>query len=55
MIELPKEELLEATGGTDISATLLSTLVRGAELSFELGQVFGTAIRRLLSGSCCKI
>ncbi len=55
MVELSKGELLDIMGGTNISASLLSTLVRGAELSFELGQAFGTAVRRLLSGSCCKI
>lgn len=55
MQELSKTELLDIIGGATLSATLISALVRGAELSFETGQCLGGAIRRLLEGKYCRI
>lgn len=55
MKELSKEELLCADGGLDLTATMLSAIVRGAELSFEVGQSLGGALRRLLTGKYCAI
>ena len=55
MQELSEQEMLKIIGGASISATLISSLARGAELSFEVGQCLGSAIRRLLSGKMCAI
>ncbi len=55
MEELTKDELLDAIGGGVLTATLLSTLIKGATLSFELGQTLGSTIRRLLSSNFCEI
>ena len=48
MRELNKEELLDTVGGFDLSATMLSTLIRGANTAFEVGKALGSALKRLL-------
>ena len=58
MRELNKEELISASGGSVgslINSTILSTLVKGATLFYEVGQSFGSAIRRIFSGNICKL
>ena len=46
-----KEELLNITGG--VSASYITALVRGINSLLELGRSFGTALRRLFSGTIC--
>lgn len=56
MKELNKEELIEAEGGSVASVlngTILSTLVKGATLFFDVGKSFGSAIRRIFTGNIC--
>lgn len=56
MKELNKEELLKADGGSVesiLNGTILSTLVKGATLFFDVGKSFGSAIRRIFTGNTC--
>lgn len=55
MQELTKKEMLEIVGGINITATLIATLIKGAELSFEIGQTLGGTLRRLITSETCKI
>lgn len=48
MQELSKEELLETTGGSILTTTLLSTLIRGANTSYEVGRALGSSLKRML-------
>ncbi len=49
------QELKEIKGGTtNITASLLNQVVRGATLLLELGRSLGSAIRRLRSGKLCS-
>ena len=48
------EELFNIVGGS-ISASMINYLVRGIEAIFELGQSFGTAIRRAKENKRCPL
>jgi replicative DNA helicase len=48
MEELNKEELLDTVGGSQLTATLLSTLIRGANTSYEVGRALGSSLKRML-------
>ena len=48
MKQMSKEELLDTVGGTNLTTTLLSTLIRGANTAFEVGKALGGALKRLL-------
>lgn len=50
------EELLKVVGGTLTSnATFINATARLIERLFELGQVVGSVIRRLLNKNVCKL
>ena len=49
---MTKEELRKINGGA-ISATLITSIVRGINSLLDLGRSFGTAIRRITSGTKC--
>ena len=51
---LKDEELFNIVGGS-ISASMINYLVRGIEAIFELGQSFGTAIRRAKENKICPL
>lgn len=53
MEELTNKELNNIIGGSIISATLINSVVRGAELLLELGRSFGTSVRRFFSKNYC--
>ena len=46
--------LISITGG-GISGTLLNAISNGIKTIYEIGQRFGTAIRRIRARSLCKI
>ena len=46
--------LINITGG-GISGTLLNAISNGVKTLYEIGQKFGTAIRRIRARSLCKI
>ena len=49
---MSKEELLEIKAGT-ITATYITSLVRGINSLLDLGRSLGTAIRRAFTGLSC--
>ena len=51
---LTNKELMEVNGG-GISAALISATARLVSTVYEIGRAFGSAIRRLSSGSVCKL
>ena len=51
MQELNKLEMMEIDGGIEITSALIAALVKTAEISFELGQSVGSALRATL-GRC---
>lgn len=51
---LKEEELFNIVGGS-ISVSMINYLVRGIEAIFELGQSFGTAIRRAKENKICPL
>lgn len=52
MRELTQNEMNSIIGGA-LSGTLISGIVKGAQLILELGRSFGSAIRRFLFGNYC--
>ena len=42
-------------GGLSINASVLNALARGITTILELGRSLGTALKRSISGSMCKI
>ena len=55
MKELRKEELLDVVGGATISATLINAVTRAVTTIIDLGKTLGSAIRRAISGTVCKV
>lgn len=53
MKTLSNEELKLVNGGT-ISGTLISSIVRGATLLFDLGRTLGSAFVRIINRSLCR-
>ena len=51
-MQIGKNELLNISGGA-ISASYITAIVRGINSLLDLGRSFGTAIRRILSGTIC--
>jgi hypothetical protein len=51
--KLEKEEMLNIVGGGTLSASLITSIVRGVNALFEIGQSIGTSIRRIYSGKIC--
>lgn len=51
-MQIGKQELLSINGGA-ISASFITSIVRGINSLLDLGRSFGTAIRRIFSGTIC--
>lgn len=51
---LTKEELQNITGGGDITASMLTSIVRLGTFLLDFGRAIGSAIRRSSSGSQCS-
>jgi len=55
MSKLNRKEMLVVNGGASINGTWINSFVRCVTIFFEIGQSLGTAIRRKMSGSICKV
>ncbi len=55
MRTLEDEELKSIQGGTDISASFITAIVRGVNAFLDIGRSLGTVIRRLASGNVCSV
>lgn len=53
MKKLDNKELYNVVGGVKFSASLLSSIIKGANFVLELGRYVGTAIRRMRTGRLC--
>lgn len=51
-MELTNKELNSIVGGA-LSGAVISSLIRGASLVFEIGKSFGSALRRMMKGNYC--
>ncbi len=51
-MELSKKELNEIVGGA-VSGAILSSVIKGVNLLFEIGRSFGSSIRRLVTKKYC--
>ena len=51
-MELNKEQLTKVVGG--VSGAVLSTIVRGFKLAFDMGRHLGSSIRRFFTRNYCK-
>ncbi len=51
-MELNTEELNEIVGGS-VSGAILSSVIKGVNLLFEIGRSFGSSIRRLVTKKYC--
>ena len=54
MKKLNQEELLQISGGLNITASLINSIARIGNTLLELGRSIGTAIIRLYKGKACK-
>lgn len=52
MSQVSNQELLKINGGA-ISASYITSIVRGINSLIDLGRSLGTAIRRIFSGNLC--
>lgn len=50
-MELNKEQLAKVVGG--VSGAVLSTIVRGFKLAFDMGRHLGSSIRRFFTRNYC--
>ena len=50
---MSNEELMLVKGG-GLTGTILNALSRAVTTIFELGQAFGSSLRRAISGKSCK-
>lgn len=55
MIELENKELLNVNGGWSINASFLNAMSRAITLVINMGRSLGSAIRRTMNGSLCKV
>lgn len=55
MKKLNKQQLSDITGGVNISGTLINAFVKGINTFLDLGRSIGTAIRRVKTGTVCKV
>lgn len=53
MKKIEDKELYKIVGGVKFSASLLNSVIRGANFVLELGRYVGTAIRRYKTGRLC--
>ena len=51
IMELNKEQLTKIVGG--VSGAVLSTIVRGFKLAFDMGRHLGSSIRRFFTRNYC--
>lgn len=54
-MKLTEQELYNITGGGELTSTMINAASRLISTLLYLGQVVGSAIRRGISGKCCKI
>ena len=52
-MNLSNEELICVQGGASLSSQLLNAISRAFELVYNLGQSFGSSIRRIVTGRYC--
>lgn len=55
MRKLDNKTLQEITGGINITASLISGIVRGINSLLDLGRSLGSAIRRIQFGQMCSL
>ena len=55
MIILKNEEMTKVTGGSTITASLLSAINKTVQIIFDLGQSIGNSLRRIINGEKCTI
>ena len=53
--KLTDDELLNICGGTDISSSLITTFMSSFKVVYEMGQNFGTSIRRIIFNDLCDL
>ena len=54
-IKLDDTELLNIYGGTSISSSLVSAFTSSFKVLYEMGQNFGTSIRRIIFNDLCGL
>lgn len=52
---IKQNDLLEISGGVNVSGSIINAFAKGIDSILNVGRSLGTAIRRLYSGSLCKI
>lgn len=55
MRELRKEEMKKIDGGTSISAAMLTAVYKIIETIYNLGDAFGSSLRRVIEGKNCSL
>lgn len=55
MRELKKEEMKCVEGGTSFSAAMLGAIYKVVETIYNLGDAFGSSIRRIIEGKNCSL
>lgn len=54
MIILKNEEMIKITGGSAITASLLTAINKTIQIIFDLGQSIGSSIRRIIDDKKCS-
>lgn len=55
MRQLTNDELLKIIGGVSITGALITSIYKGINTILDLGRSFGSAIRRIQTGSMCSL
>ena len=49
-----KEQLSKIIGGNNVSGTMINALIKAVTTFFEMGQMFGSGLRRIMLNKTCK-
>lgn len=55
MMELNKDEMLNISGGSSITGTMMTAVYRTIELIYSIGESLGSYIRRVVEKKMCDI
>ena len=55
MRRLQNDELLKIVGGINITGAFLTSIYKGINTILDLGRSFGSALRRIGTGSMCPL
>lgn len=54
-MKIKDQELSKISGGSDVASTIIKYISDAVDTIFNIGQRFGSAIRRIATGNTCPL